>query len=143
MPGRKNRVQSIFAPPALTFTTLCAALVTGCGGGGGGSPPASAPSQVGHAAASSEPDRSGAVTLNWIPPTEKIDGSPLTNLGGYRIYWGTKRGNYPNSVTIDNPALATYVITALAPARWYFVVAAFTTDGLEGERSDVFTETVQ
>ena|SRR5688572_5972 len=148
MPDRKNRVR------VLVITTLCAAFVTGCGGGGGGSPAVSATpgpnaqgNQGGQAGlaqpAPSEANRTGSVKLSWVPPTQKIDGTPLNNLGGYRVYWGTKRGHYTNSVTVDNPGLATFVIEQLAPARWYFVVAALTTEGLEGERSDVVTQTVQ
>src|SRR5690606_39089874 len=32
---------------------------------------------------------SGSVTLSWTPPSENEDGSALTNLAGYRIYYGT------------------------------------------------------
>ena len=145
MPDRKNRVRW------LVITTLSAAFVAGCGGGSG-SPVVSAapsPSAQGNQSGQAGPSQpapsqaTGSVTLSWLPPTEKIDGTPLTNLAGYRIYWGPKRGHYTNSVTIDNPGLASFVIEQLAPARWYFVVAALTREAIEGERSDVVTQTVQ
>ncbi len=37
----------------------------------------------------------GTATLSWTPPTQNTDGSPLTDLAGYRVYWGTSSGNYP------------------------------------------------
>ena len=37
----------------------------------------------------------GSATLSWLPPTTNIDGSPLTNLAGYKIYWGTSADDFP------------------------------------------------
>ena len=54
--------------------------------------------------------------MTWTPPTQNTDGSPLNNLAGYRVYWGTQQGNYSNSVTIANPGLAP-VRAAASPAR--------------------------
>ena len=34
------------------------------------------------------PARRGSATLSWTPPTQNSDGSALTNLSGYSIYWG-------------------------------------------------------
>ena len=36
----------------------------------------------------------GNATLAWIPPLENTDGSPLQDLTGYRIHYGTQSGNY-------------------------------------------------
>ena len=33
----------------------------------------------------------GSATLSWTAPTQNTDGSPPTNLAGYRIYWGTQQ----------------------------------------------------
>ena len=49
----------------------------------------------------------GSATLSWVPPTQNSDGSPLTNLASYRVYYGTSSGTYPNSMTVNNPGLAT------------------------------------
>ncbi len=43
----------------------------------------------------------GSATLSWKPPTENADGSALTNLAGYRIYYGRNRDNLTESV--DRP----------------------------------------
>ena len=62
----------------------------------------------------------GSATLSWTPPTANTDGTALTDLAGYKIYWGTSAGNYPNSVVVDNPGLTSYVVEQLTPATWYF-----------------------
>jgi hypothetical protein len=66
----------------------------------------------------------GSVTLAWEHPTENEDGTTLTDLAGYRVYWGrSPNPPYPNS--IDLPASQTsYVVGGLADGDWYFVVTA-------------------
>jgi hypothetical protein len=85
----------------------------------------------------------GSVTLSWTAPTENEDGSPLVDLSGYRIYWGTTPGNYPNSLTIDDTGLTTYVIDNLAPDTYEFVATSFNSAGIESAYSNPSTKTVQ
>jgi len=85
----------------------------------------------------------GSATLTWLPPTTNTDGSALTNLAGYRVYWGTSLGNYPNSVAINNPGIATYVVGSLTPATYYFVVTAVNTAGVESVLSNSASKTIQ
>ena len=85
----------------------------------------------------------GSATLTWAPPTQNTDGSPLTNLAGYRIYWGMSQGAYPNSVTVNSPGLASYVVDQLTPATWYFAVTAINAAGTESGYSNVASKAVQ
>jgi len=85
----------------------------------------------------------GSATLSWLPPTQNTDGSPLTNLAGYKIYWGTQQGTYPNSTTLNNPGLATYVVEGLAPGTYFFVATAINTVGAESSFSGVASKTIQ
>jgi hypothetical protein len=80
--------------------------------------------------------------LTWTPPTQNTDGSPLNNLAGYRVYWGTSQGNYANSATITNPGIATYVVSQLTPAQWFFVVTAYSSTGVESTFSNVTSKQV-
>ncbi len=84
----------------------------------------------------------GSATLNWLPPTQNDDGTALLDLAGYNIYWGTP-GNYSNSVTLNNPGLATYVVENLSPGIYEFVVTAFNTAGVESQYSNSAIKTVQ
>ena len=84
----------------------------------------------------------GAATLSWMPPTENTDGTPLSDLAGYKLYWGTSPGVYPSSVTIDNPGVTTFIIENLVPATYYFVATAFNAEGAESEPSNEAISTV-
>jgi len=85
----------------------------------------------------------GSATLSWTPPTLNTDGSPLTNLSGYKIYWGTVLGTYPSSVTLSNPGLTSYVVDNLVPGTYYFVATALNSVGVESTFSSSASKTIQ
>jgi hypothetical protein len=84
----------------------------------------------------------GSVTLTWEAPTQNVDGSPLTDLAGYRLYWGPAPGNYSSSVTIANPGITTYVVEQLTPGTWYFVATALNSRGVESGDSNLDSTTI-
>ena len=88
------------------------------------------------------PVGNAAVTLGLTAPTQNIDGTPLTDLAGYRIYWGTSPGIYPYSVKIDNPGVTTHVVERLSPATWYFAATVVNRQGAESDFSDVLALTL-
>ncbi len=77
----------------------------------------------------------GTVTLSWQPPTENTDGSPLMNLAGYNIHYGTQSQDYTSTVKVSNPGLTTYVLQSLPKGTYYFAVTAYNSSGVEGEYS--------
>jgi hypothetical protein len=81
----------------------------------------------------------GSVELSWLAPTENDDGSPLTDLAGYKLYWGTAPGEYTDSVIIENPSVVTYLVDNLVPNTYYFVATAV---NAAGEESDYSAEAV-
>ncbi len=83
-----------------------------------------------------------SVTLNWTPPTQNEDGSTLTDLDGYRIYWGASQGNYPNSVTLNNEGMSSYVVENLVPGTYVFVATSFNDVGVESAYSNPATRVV-
>jgi hypothetical protein len=85
---------------------------------------------------------SGAVELTWEAPTENVDGTPLTDLAGYKIYWGIQPNKLKNSVKIDNPAVVTYVLENLVPATYYFSATAVNAEGSESDPSGVTSLTI-
>ncbi len=84
----------------------------------------------------------GSATLSWQPPTENADGSPLTNLAGYVIRYGTRSDALTQELKIGNPGITTAMIEGLALAKWYFTVSAYTTTGVESMPSAVGSKTV-
>jgi hypothetical protein len=85
----------------------------------------------------------GAATVGWTPPTENTDGSTLTNLAGYHLYYGTSHSNLSHVVNITNPGLASYVLSNLAAGTWYAAVAAVNANGVESPRSAVVSAVIQ
>ena len=76
------------------------------------------------------------IELTWTPPTENSDGTPLGDLSGYVIYYGTLSGGlYTDSVRLDDPGLAIYLID-LPRDEWVFVITAVNSDGQESDFSD-------
>jgi hypothetical protein len=85
----------------------------------------------------------GTALLTWVPPTQNADGSPLTNLAGFMVYWGTTPGNYSNSVRLTNPGLTTYLVENLLPGTtYYFVTTAFNSQNQESVFSNVGSKTI-
>jgi hypothetical protein len=78
----------------------------------------------------------GSITLSWEAPTTREDGSPLTDLSGYRIRYGRMSEIYDYEIEIDNPGILTYVIEGLKPGKWHFVASAYDSSGLESDLSN-------
>src|SRR5579862_8741896 len=102
--GIKSRLAAIAA------TVVLAA----CGGGGGGtsaSPSQGPPSATGTSL--SGQGTSGQATLSWTAPDENTDGSALTNLAGFRIYYGTSTDAMNTVIDIPSVGISTYVVDNL------------------------------
>ena len=106
----------------------------------GGSPPAGSGS--GSTSSSPPAATAGNVTINWTPPSENVDGTPLTNLAGYDIHYGTASHNYTQTITLSNPGITRYVVANLAPGTYYFAVAAVNSVGTESPLSSEVSATV-
>ena len=77
-----------------------------------------------------------SVTLQWQPPTENTDGTPLTDLAGYRIYYGVDPADLSDLIKLPNPGLTTYVVEELTPNTWYFAMTSVNERGQESELSN-------
>jgi hypothetical protein len=84
----------------------------------------------------------GAATLQWSAPTQNTDGSALTNLAGYRIYYGTNSSSLTQSVTINTVGTTTYVLGNLGSGTWYFGMRAFNSSGAESAMSNIASKTI-
>lgn len=85
----------------------------------------------------------GSMTLSWTPPTENTDGSALTDLSGYCIYYGISEGNYPNRVEIDTAGISSFVVENLVPDTYYVVATSVNSAGVESSYSNVAIKTVE
>lgn len=84
----------------------------------------------------------GTATISWLPPTENTDGTPLVDLGGYRIYYGTSASALTEVAEISNPGLTLYVVQNLSPATWYFALQAYRTNGSTSALSSIGSKAI-
>jgi hypothetical protein len=78
----------------------------------------------------------GTASLSWPAVTENTNGTALTNLAGYKIYYGTSANNLTGVVTVA-ANVTSYQITKLATGTWYFAMVAYTSSGAESSMSNV------
>ena len=100
------------------------------------------PGTAQNGSAPSQPATSGVATLDWEPPTRNSDGSVLTDLAGYTVYYGTSPTNLSQKVKIGNPGLSAYTLTNLAPGTWYFAVTTSSASGSESALSTIISTTI-
>jgi hypothetical protein len=84
-------------------------------------------------------DSSAAVTLAWVAPTENSNGTPITNLAGYKIHYGTASQDYTQVVSVSNPSLSRYVLDSLPSGTYFFAITAFNAQGVESPLSGEIT----
>jgi hypothetical protein len=79
----------------------------------------------------------GSFTVSWTAPAARSDGTPLTlsSIGGYRIYYGTQRGNYPSSMGITNGSASSATVNNLSSGTYYLVMTTYDSLGLESRYS--------
>jgi len=85
---------------------------------------------------------SGVATLSWNPPTTSADGTPLTDLSGYKVYYGNSSGNYSQNINVGN--VTTYIINNLTEGlTYYFTVTAYDISGNESGYSNEVSKIIQ
>jgi len=90
----------------------------------------------------SQNSTSRTARLSWQAPTTNTDGTPLTDLSGYRIYYGSSPEQLSRTVQVNTVGLQTYVFDDLQPGSWYFAVMAVAANGAESSLSDVVAATI-
>ncbi len=98
--------------------SACLALIlglTGCGGVEGDS-------------------SGGSITLSWSAPNTNADGTTLSDLSGYKVYYGLESRNYSDNVDVGGNNNVS--IGGLSEGDWYFSVVACDTSGNESTFSN-------
>ena len=81
-----------------------------------------------------------SVTLDWDAPTTRNDGSPLADLSGYVIRYGSSPRAYTSATPIGPSP--TYTIRDLASGTHYFAVTALDSGGSESELSNEVSKVI-
>ena len=117
------------------FFTL-ALVLAGCGGSGGGGS-SSGTSGGGGTGGGGTGGTDGTLSLSWVAPTTNSDGTALTaltDLAGYKVYYGTASGVYGTPTDAGN--VTTYSLTGLTKGTTYYVaVTAYDTSNNESVKS--------
>jgi hypothetical protein len=82
--------------------------------------------------------------VSWTAPTHNTDGTPLTNLGGFKIYYATTQAGVANAtpIIIANPAATTYRINGQPNSVYYYQMTAYNTLSVESARTGFLTNTI-
>jgi hypothetical protein len=136
---REHQVRWFFG--RVIVVALLGVMLAACGNDGDKSDSQAATNPSGNPGTAAPPipaptPSTGTATLEWIPPVTTTNGATLTNLVGYRIYYGTDVTKLVQRVDVTNPGVATYVIEGLTPATYYFAVTAIDARGAESARSN-------
>jgi hypothetical protein len=84
----------------------------------------------------------GSATLSWTAPTQNTNGTPLTDLAGYTIYYGTSPSELTQTVQLANPSATSYVLSNLSAGTYYFAVAAYTSAATQSVESSAGSKTI-
>lgn len=93
-------------------------------------------------ASSTPPLAAGSATLSWTAPTKNMDGSPITGLAGYHVYYGMDPNNLTHTVNVAGAASTRYVVKGLSAGTYYFAVSAYNAMGRESVKSNVASKTI-
>ncbi len=85
---------------------------------------------------------SGSASLSWQAPTQNIDGTPLGDLAGFRIVYGTSAGALSQTVEVANAGATNYTVDSLGSGTWYFAIKAYTASGTESALSAVASKSI-
>ena len=84
----------------------------------------------------------GTAIVSWQPPLQRTDGSALTDLAGYRVYYGEDPNNLSHTIVIDSVGQTEQFIDNLEASTWYFAVTAVDSKGLESPKSEIGSKTI-
>lgn len=84
----------------------------------------------------------GRATLSWSAPAQRTDGSALTNLAGFRIYYGTSAADLRFVIEVKDPGARSWMVEDLTIGTWYFAATAFDSVNAESARSGVASKSI-
>ena len=97
-------------------------LCSGCGGHSGSSGP-----DIPH--------------ISWVAPTAREDGTALalTDIAGYRVYYGVSPGEYRDIIEIMDPAADYIALSSIPSGTNYVAISVVDSDGRESALSAAVT----
>lgn len=77
------------------------------------------------------------ISLSWAAPSQREDNEPisLSEIAGYKVYYGKSRRNYTNSVTINDGTADGHTFRNFTTGTYFFALTTFDTEGRESQYS--------
>ena len=108
-------------------------VLAGCGNGAGST----------DAQSPSDSVNLSTAVLNWDAPQTSADGTTLSDLAGFRVYYGTTSPlTTTNSQNVDVGSATSYTFDSLPAGTYYFAVAAYDLVNNESDLSDATTKII-
>jgi hypothetical protein len=85
----------------------------------------------------------GSATLAWNTPTRNSDGTTLTDLTSFKVYYGTSSTALTKISSINDPSARGTTLGSLTPATWYFNVHSVNSKGVESADSNTASKTIK
>jgi hypothetical protein len=85
----------------------------------------------------------GNAVVRWTIPTTNTDGSPLSDLTGFRVVYGRTSTTLDQTANVNNPSLSVFTVENLVSGQWYFAVYAVNSRGVTSEISNLATKFIQ
>lgn len=77
------------------------------------------------------------VNLSWTAPSQRENNEPisLSEIAGYKVYYGTEERRYPQSVNISDGTATGYTFRNLSAGTYHFALTTYDTAGRESQYS--------
>lgn len=83
----------------------------------------------------------GLATVSWQAPTQNTDNSDLTDLAGFKVYYGESEDALDDFILVEDPNQLSYEFSQLTPGTLYFfAVTAYNGTGVESDMSAVVSK---
>ncbi len=82
-----------------------------------------------------------STSLAWNAPVQNTNGTQVTDLAGYNLYYGTESGRYTQSRAVQN-ANQTNLELPVEPGTYYLAMTAYDLSGNESDLSNEIIRTV-
>jgi hypothetical protein len=133
--------------PVLTWSTSPTATSCTASGGWSGTKAASGTQTLASISASTNYTLtcnwgSGSATVAWTAPTKNTDGTTLTNLAAFRVYYGTNTSSLTRVKEVNDISSSSTTVSSLSPATWYFKVRAVNANQVESADSNVSSKVI-
>lgn len=79
------------------------------------------------------------INLAWDKVTQDVDGNPIQELTGYKLYSSNVAGTYTNPLATITPAIENFSYTQTVIGTYYFTVTAYNASGESARSNEVST----